>query len=133
MKTIITTLTLAALCQASHAADLFSPMSDAAWERQALITAVLLVDHHQTQEIRKRWEAALANPGTSAISEANPLIRRHFSESGVRNYFVASAITSAVVTKALPAQWRATYQYSHLALQVATVIHNKRLGFSVAF
>lgn len=117
--------------QTTHAAEWFTPMSDADIARQIVITATLAIDHDQTQQIRVIRETAI--PGSPQISEGNPIIRRHFSEAGIRNYFVLTAVGSAVLTKAMPKEWRAATQYGIIALQVAVIIKNKRAGLTFKF
>lgn len=126
MKTLILVLALSAT--AAKADEMFAPMSDAEYARQAVISMTFAIDCHQTQQIRQRNEA-----GDTTIGESNKMIRSHFSEPGIRNYFIASAIVSAGITKALPAEWRPVYQYGVIAYQVATIIHNKKASLSISF
>ena len=116
-------------CQPAKASELLSPMEDADIARQIAATVLLAVDHHQTQEIRQLVEAG-AEPWEHR--EGNPMIRRHFSESGIRNYFTVMAAGSAVITKVLPKEWRPAYQYGVIVLQVVTALCNKKFGLSLA-
>ncbi len=127
-RKMLAILAISVLSSNVNAADMFSPMSDADIVRQIAVTATLMVDYRQTEQIRNYVEA-----GGKDMYEKNPIIRRHFSEPGVRNYFVVMAVGSAVIAKALPAKWRPVYQYGIIAMQVATIIHNKRFGLSVSF
>lgn len=117
--------------QTTHAAEWWEPMDDADIARQIVITATLAIDHDQTQQIRVIREKAI--PGSPQISEGNPILRRHFSEAGIRNYFVLAGIGSAVLTKAVPREWRSAVQYGVIALQVAVIIKNKRAGLTFKF
>jgi hypothetical protein len=122
MKTLFAALL--ALSVNAHADEMFSPMSSADQYHQVAITGLLLIDRAQTVESfrnQDKWH------------EDNQMIRRHFSEPGIRNYFALSALGSAAITKTLPADWRPAYQYSFIAYQVAHVVKNKRIGMSIRF
>ena len=93
--------------------------------RQAVVTVLLVADYGQTRD-----QYAKRNEG---YSEINPLIRRHYSDSGIRNYFIVAATGSALVAKALPAEWRPAFQYTVIALEVAAIVKNKRVGLSFRF
>lgn len=96
--------------------------------RQSAITGLLMIDQGRTQQIREFVES-----GSHQHAEANPVIRKHFSEPGIRNYFVGVAVGSAVIARALPKEWRPAYQYGVIAYELVVVIKNKRAGLHFRF
>jgi hypothetical protein len=118
MKNLVLALALTApLAQASD-------LTAGDWTRQGVLTALLLADYTQTVDICRRPET---------YRELNPLIRRHWSEPGIRNYFVTSAMFNLAVTRALPAEWRSAWQYGHIAFEVLVILRNRRAGVNFQF
>ena len=99
-------------------------MAPADWARQGAITALMVADYAQTVDIYRR---------PTEYHEVNVMVRQHWSESGIRNYFVASIAVNAAVTRALPADWRPAWQYGYLAFEALTVLHNRRVGLHFQF
>lgn len=93
--------------------------------RQFMVTGLLVADYAQTRDQYVRR--------AEGYNEINPLVRAHYSEAGIRNYFGVAVVGSAVVTKALPADWRPAWQYGVIALEVAAIVKNKRVGLHFRF
>ncbi len=122
LKTILVIATLMSVMLApSCRAD---DMVPADWYRQAAVTVLLKADYEQTVEgYDKRW----------TYTERNCIITQHYNQPGIRNYFLVVGIGHAIVTRALPANWRPAWQYSIIALEVAVIAHNKRAGLHFTF
>lgn len=118
MKRLILALVLAA--PLAHAQEL--TIDD--WKRQAAHTALLLADYAQTVDIYRR---------PKEFHEVNPLLRKNWSEVGIRNYFIASAALNLAVTRALPAEWRPAWQYTHIVFEALVVLHNRKAGVNFKF
>ncbi len=86
--------------------------------RQMVVTASLYEDYKQTSSFHKY----------EGLYETNPLLGSSPSGPKVRNYFLMTAFSHAVIAKALPPGWpRQTWQYGTIVLQAAHIIHNKRV------
>lgn len=110
-------VTLAPSCRAED-------MAPADWYRQAALTGLLKTDYEQTMEAYdKRW----------TYTERNGIINQHYNPVGIRNYFLVVGVGHAVVTRALPANWRPAWQYGAIALEVAIIVRNKRAGLHFTF
>lgn len=118
MKRLILALAIAA--PLAHAQEL----TTADWQRQGALAALLLADYAQTVDIYRR---------PAEFRELNPLILKHWSEHGIRNYFVLSAALNLTVTRALPAEWRPARQYGHIVFETLMVIRNRKLGIKFQF
>lgn len=93
-------------------------------QRQVAITVLLAADWAQTRQIARnpqRWE------------ELNPLLGSHPSEVRVRNYFLAVAAASAMLTVALPEEWRESAQLGQVKLEGLTVLRNRQIGLRFSF
>jgi len=101
-----------------------SDWSDSDTTRQTYLTLSLYADYAQTRSIRK----------TPGLWETNPILGLHPSDKQVAVYFIGSALTSYGIARALPAGWpRQSFQYGVIALQLAVIVHNKRIGMSFRY
>lgn len=91
--------------------------------RQAVVTALLVVDWGQTRYIAKHPE----------FHETNPLLGEHPSIGQVNNYFVASILAHATVSMILPPDWRKGWQYIWIGIEADTVDRNRHIGIKVSF
>lgn len=98
------------------ASPYFQPFSRADYLRQVGLSLLLVVDAKQTLDIRAR-----------GFREHNPLLR-HASPGQVRSYFLGAIVGSALLAYAMPLEYRRTFQYSAIALEVAVTANNKRIG-----
>lgn len=90
---------------------------------QAVVLSTFALDYMQTKDIKNH----------SDLRETNVFLGNHPSDARVRNYFVAASILHTAIAYKLPPEWRRTFQYTTIALQVVTVIKNKRLGLNFEF
>ncbi len=119
MKKLLLFTTLLALCSGAHASD----WTTADTNRQAVVLTTFAADYAQTRDIKNHdW-----------AYETNPLLGKHPSDNRIRNYFVGSAIIHTAVMYHLPPEWRKKAQYATIALQVAVIIRNKRMGLHFQF
>lgn len=111
---------LALVC-ASASADDWTPQDTT---RELAFVGVLTLDYAQTRDIKNHdW-----------AYEKNPLLGKHPSDTRIRNYFVGAAAAHYLIAKELPAGWpRKSWQYGWIALEVAQVVKNKRLGLHFQF
>lgn len=100
------------------------PLSNSDMYRQVAVSAALIADASQT---------LYAYEHRDRFGEKNVIIRAHYSPTGIRNYFGAVLIGSAVVTRALPPEYRPYWQYGILAVEIANVARNKRIGVRFEF
>ncbi len=93
--------------------------------RQTTLTAAMYLDYAQSKDIKNYPDVCW---------EQNPLLGRHPSDSKLKNYFIGAAITHYTIARTLPAGWkRQSWQYGWLALEVAQVVRNKKVGFKFQF
>lgn len=116
---IILSLLLAAWSSLSVAADL-SPVEQ---RREVLVASTLVIDALQTLDIKN-------HPN---LRETNPILGSHPSDEKIVAYFVGVGFGHYAVTKAIPAEYRAAWQYGWAALEIATIIRNRRLDLRFNF
>jgi len=93
--------------------------SDADTARQTALTLTLYADYAQTRSITRI-------PG---LYEHNPILGPQPSDRRISAYFLTSAVLAYGTARALPAGWpRSGFQYGVIALQVAVILHNRRVG-----
>jgi hypothetical protein len=121
MKTtnILFSLLLAAWGASVFAGDL-SPIEQ---KREFLVDATLTLDALQTMDIKNHPE----------LHETNPLLGNHPGDVKIFAYFVGAGVGHYAVTKALPTEYRAAWQYGWAALEIATIIRNHRLDLRFNF
>lgn len=124
MKTLLAALLLASQV---HAAE---PLTTPQVLGEAAFIVLLAADHNQTRQIRNFCRGK--GPECD-MHEVNPLLGSHPKPARVRNYFVASAITHAVITYAMPSEYRAAWLASSIVFEAVVVGRNKRLGLRIAF
>jgi hypothetical protein len=83
--------------------------------REAAYLTLLTIDYLQTREIAK-------NPGT--YYEQNPILGVHPSELAVNRYFVLSSLIHLGLSRTLPHEWRAGFQYVTIARETYAVTRN---------
>lgn len=139
MRTLAVTLSTLALallyaCHAPMANAATAPLqqlptiasdwSDADTGRQVYLTALLYADYAQTRSISlypKAWER-------------NPMLGLHPSDRRISRYFIGAALLSYGAARTLPAGWpRQSFQCGVIALQIAAIVHNKRMGLSFRY
>lgn len=87
------------------------------------IVATYVVDYRQTLDIKN-------HPG---MYETNPILGKHPSDVRVRNYFIASGLTTLGVTYLLPKQLRPYLIGGVLTLEIGVIDHNKHIGLRTNF
>jgi len=92
-------------------------------KRQYLVYATLAIDAAQTLDIKNHPE----------LHESNPILGRHPSDAKIVTYFVAAGYAHYSITKALPTEYRAAWQYGWAALQIATIVRNRKLNLRMNF
>lgn len=117
---------IAAALAASSLAHAGEPLNAKEWALEGAFLAAGLVDYGQTRDLVKNR--------LHDMHEQNALLGRNPSEARVRNYFMAMGAAHVVVSHALPrGAYRATWQWSTLALQLAVIARNKQIGLKVDF
>lgn len=113
---------LAALlvCSHAHSAD---RLSEADLVGLGAIGAAYVIDYRQTLDIKNH----------AGMYETNPLLGKHPSDVKVRNYFIASGLTTLGVVYLLPKEYRKYLIGGVLAVEVAVIGHNKHIGLRVNF
>lgn len=121
MKTthILLSLLLAGGVSSVIAGDL-SPIEQ---KREFLVDATLTLDALQTMDIKNHPE----------LHETNPFLGNHPNDAKVIAYFVGTGVGHYAITKALPTEYRAAWQYGWAALEIATIIRNRRLDLRFNF
>lgn len=126
INTLLATLftTLALLPMAAHADSIsFEPLSSIEIKRQIVVEATLYLDYLQTVDIKN-------HPG---MFEKNVILGLHPKDNRVTAYFLLAGAGHYAVTRALPTEYRAPWQYTWIALEAATIINNKKIGLSFNF
>lgn len=113
---------------ASHAdagtdSTYFQPLSSIEIKRQVVVEATLYLDYLQTVDIKN-------HPG---MFEKNIILGLHPKDNRVTAYFLLAGAGHYAVTRALPTEYRALWQYTWIALEAATIIHNKKIGLKFDF
>jgi hypothetical protein len=101
-------------------ADELSPLEQ---KRELLVYSTLLLDAAQTLDIKNHPE----------LYERNPLLGRHPSDLKIGAYFIGAAFAHNAITKELPTDYRAAWQYGWAAFEIATIIRNRRLNLRFNF
>lgn len=92
--------------------------------RQLALTGTLIADYGQTRSISRI-------PG---LWERNKVLGRNPSDEKIALYFIGAGLVSYKVARALPAGWqRQTFQYGVIALQVAVIAKNRKIGMRFEF
>jgi hypothetical protein len=110
---------MAANAHIGFASDL-SPIEE---KRELLVYTTLLLDASQTLDIKNHPE----------LHESNPLLGRHPSDVKIVAYFIGAGFAHNAITKQLPTEYRAAWQYGWAALEVATIIRNRQLNLRFNF
>ncbi|MGZ3240710.1 MAG: hypothetical protein ACXWJK_10185 [Burkholderiaceae bacterium] len=92
-------------------------------KRELLVYTTLMLDAAQTLDIKN-------HPN---LYETNPLLGRHPSDTKIVAYFIGAGFAHDAVTKALPTEYRATWQYGWAALEIGTIIRNRKLNLRFNF
>jgi hypothetical protein len=83
----------------------------------------LIADYAQTRDIKNH----------QGFYETNPLLGRNPSDSRIRNYFISSALIHTGIAYNMKPAMRKDFQYATIALQVAVILHNKKIGLRYEF
>ena len=127
MKLLHSALALALLgCGHAQASDSFTPAQVAL---EAGFAVALAADRAQTVDLRDFCRGRI----DCTLHETNPLLGPQPSVASINRYFFGAALAHAIVSRLLPSDQRSAWQASSLALEVAVVGHNKRLGPSIHF
>lgn len=119
IETFILSLLFAALSSAAVADDL-SPVEQ---KREILVASTLVLDAFQTMDIKNHPD----------MHEINPILGSHPGDEKIVAYFIGVGFGHYAITKAIPVQYRATWQYGWAALEIATIIRNRRLDLRFNF
>lgn len=91
--------------------------------RQKIVLTTFYVDYLQTKDIKN-------HPG---MYETNPILGAHPSNRRIGGYFVLAAASHSYIAYNLRPEWRRPFQYATIALQVAVILHNKKIGLNYEF
>lgn len=100
-----------------------SDLSPTEQKREYLVYTTLMLDAAQTLDIKNHPE----------LYETNPLLGRHPSDVKIVSYFIGAGFAHDAITKALPSQYRAAWQFGWAALEIGTIIRNHRLDLRFNF
>lgn len=102
----------------------FDEWSEADKTREAVYLTLHIIDWGQTRTIAK-------NP--DKYYEYNSMIGKHPSPGRVDGYMATSALLHIGITKILPAEYRAPFQYITIGFKCGLVAHNISAGINVSF
>jgi hypothetical protein len=88
------------------------------------LTALKAIDYAQTMKIAD-------NP--DKWYERNPILGRHPSGQEVTTYFAVSYLATTAIAVALPAPYRAWWQYAVIGVSGACVANNLSIGIGFGF
>lgn len=111
------------LIAASARAGMASDLSPIEQKREYLVYTTLLLDAAQTLDIKNHPD----------LYETNPLLGRHPSDVKIVAYFIGAGFAHNAITKKLPTEYRAAWQYGWAALEIATIIRNRQLNLRFNF
>jgi len=92
-------------------------------KREWLVYTTLALDAAQTLDIKN-------HPN---LYETNPLLGRHPSDTKIVAYFIGAGFGHNAITKKLPTEYRAAWQYGWAALEIGTIIRNRKLNLRFNF
>lgn len=108
----------------SFSSDWFQPFNESEIITQALFTGICLMDWSQTIEISR-------NP--QKYHETNMALGKHPSEKRVNTLIPAGIISHALITWAIPKEWRPYWQYIWIGIEIDAVHTNLRSGIAIKF
>jgi hypothetical protein len=151
-KLLIALLLLPLLARAGDLPDLGQPafgryeLSPGQLAAETAYLALWYVDYRQTMDIKnyclRQHPGGTRGPngivtypnGDFCVPyESNLLLGSHPSDAKIRNYFLGLGIAHVAVTKVLPTEYRPYWLGAGIAVQLYTVIKNKRMGLTVNF
>ena len=91
--------------------------------RQTAVLSTFSLDYAQTRDIKNHAWAY----------ETNPILGRHPSDRRITLYFLSASVIHTGIAYKLPPDWRRGFQYTTLALQLAVIAHNKKIGLRFEF
>jgi hypothetical protein len=91
--------------------------------RQRIVLTTFYADYLQTKDIKN-------HPG---MYERNPILGAHPSNRRIGGYFVLAAASHSYIAYRMNPEMRRNFQYATIALQVAVILHNKRIGLNYEF
>jgi len=86
--------------------------------------AALFIDYRQTLQVSRYPEL---------YWERNPIMGRHPGRGTVNTYFLAAAVITAGIARALPVKYRRIFLGGVIGVEAITVAGNKSIGLRVAF
>jgi len=86
--------------------------------------SMLLADYNQTLQISRHPEL---------YYERNRIMGTHPGRGTVNTYFIAAALITAGIAKALPVKYRRMFLGGVIGVEAITVAGNKAIGLRVAF
>jgi hypothetical protein len=92
-------------------------------KRELLVYSTLLLDAAQTLDIKNHPD----------LYETNPLLGRHPSDGKIAAYFIGAGFAHNAITKKLPTEYRAAWQYGWAALEIVTIVRNRQLNLRFNF
>jgi hypothetical protein len=122
-KLIVILLTACAFFQSAARAETFEPLNSIEIKREIAVATTLYLDYVQTVDIKN-------HPG---FFEKNIILGLHPKDNRVTAYFLLAGAGHYGVTRALPREYRAVWQYGWIALEVATILNNKKIGLHFDF
>lgn len=91
--------------------------------RQKIVLTSFYVDYLQTKDIKN-------HPG---MYETNPILGAHPSNRRIASYFILAAAGHSILAYNMKPEMRRNFQYATIALQIAVILHNKRIGLNYEF
>jgi hypothetical protein len=91
--------------------------------REVVIDTTLFLDYRQTLDIKRHEN----------LRETNKILGSHPSDTKTTAYFLAVGIGNHYLTKALPTELRPVWQYGFIAVQIRTILYNRKANVSFSF
>lgn len=91
--------------------------------RQRAVLTSFYLDYAQTMDIKNH----------AGYYESNPFLGRNPSDVRIRNYFITAGALHTYAAYNMKPEMRRNFQYATIALQVAVILHNKKIGLRYEF
>lgn len=98
--------------------EFFTPLSSREIKLQIGFTVITAIDWMQTKEFRAQ-----------GVKEQNPILGEEPSQEKVDTYIGAAIISHALVTWALPPEFRETWIWTFIIIESVAVLHNYDQGY----
>jgi hypothetical protein len=91
--------------------------------RQLGVYSTLLLDYSQTKDIKN-------HPN---LYEKNPILGKHPTDKKINKYFLSVGIAHTLVAYNLPPDYRKTFQYATIGIEIVQIVKNRQLNLRFEF